>query len=39
MAGGISNFDTGIRYLFTTGIYGNYQKYRTSVITENTIHR
>jgi len=21
-AGGISNFDIGIRYLFTTGIYG-----------------
>lgn len=39
-AGGISNIDTGIWYLFTTGGYGilgNYRKYRTSEITEKIV--
>lgn len=36
-AGGISNFDTGIRYLFTTGIYGTTGYTVFSVITEITL--
>jgi len=33
-AGGITNFDTGIQYLFTTGIYGTTGYTVFSVITE-----